>query len=45
MDIWKVNEFNFVNEKVEEFTGRWSKNLDNLKNPRYLKEKTFEYCS
>ena len=27
MDIWKVNEFIFLNEKVEEFTSRWSQNL------------------
>ena len=25
MDIWKVDEFNFLNEEVEEFTSRWSK--------------------
>ena len=24
MDIWKVNEFNFLSEEVEEFTNRWS---------------------
>ena len=44
MDIWKVNEFNFLNEEVEEFTSRWSKSLVTLKSPSYLKEKTFEYC-
>ena len=22
MDIWKVNEFNFLNEEVQEFTSR-----------------------
>ena len=44
MDILKVNEFNFLNEEVEEFTSRWSKNLVNLRSLNYLKEKTFEYC-
>ena len=24
MDIWKVNDFNFLNEDVEEFTSSWS---------------------
>ena len=43
MDIWKVNEFNFLNEEVEEFTSRWSKNFINLRSPSYLKENTFEY--
>ena len=28
MDIWKVNEFNFLNKEVEEFTS--SQNLVNL---------------
>ena len=44
MDIWKVNEFNFSNEEVEEFTRSWSKSLANLRSPSNLKEKTFEYC-
>ena len=44
MDIWKVNKFNFLNEEVEEFSSRWSKNLVNLRSPSYLKEKIFEYC-
>ena len=26
MDISKVNEFNFLNEEVEEFTSRWCQN-------------------
>ena len=43
-DIWKVNEFNFLNEEVEEFTSRWSQNLVNVSCPSYLKEKNFEYC-
>ena len=43
MDIRKINEFTFLNEKVEEFTSRWSQNLVNLRSPRYLLEKTFEY--
>ena len=44
MNIWKVNEFNFLNEEVKEFTSRWSKNLIKLRSPRYLKQKSFEYC-
>ena len=43
MDIWKVNEFNFLNEE-EAFKSRWSKTMVNLRSPSYLKEKTFEYC-
>ena len=31
MVIWKVNEFNFLNEAVEEFTNRWNQNLVNVK--------------
>ena len=27
IDIWKINEFNFLNEEVEEFTVRKSKNM------------------
>ena len=38
-DIWKVNEFNFLNEEVEEFTSRWSQNLVNVRNSSYLKQK------
>ena len=45
MDIWKVNEFNFINEEVEEFTSRSSQNLVNVRSPSYLKQKYFEYCS
>ena len=44
MDIWKVNEFNFLNEEVEEFTSRWSQNLVNVRSPSYLKQKIFECC-
>ena len=44
MDTWKVNEFNFLNEEVEEFISKWSKNSVNLRGPSYLNEKTFEYC-
>ena len=39
MNIWKVNEFNFLNEEVEEFTSRWSQNLVNARSPSYLKQK------
>ena len=44
MDIWKVNEFNFLNEEVEDFTSRWSQNLVNVRSPSYLKQKIVEYC-
>ena len=43
MGIWKVNEFNFLNEEFEEFTSTW-KNLVSLRSPSYLNEKTFKYC-
>ena len=44
MDIWKVKEFNLLNEEVEEFTSRCSQNLFNVRSPSYLKQETFEYC-
>ena len=44
MNIWKVNEFNFLNEEVEEFTRRWSQILVNVRSLSYLKQKSFEYC-
>ena len=37
MDIEKVNEFNFLNEEVEEFTSMWSQILVNVKSASYLK--------
>ena len=43
MDIWKVNDFNFINEEVEEFTSRSSENLVNVRSSSYLKQKNFEY--
>ena len=42
--VWKVNKFNFLNEKVEKFTSRWSKNLLNVRSANYLKQKNFKYC-
>ena len=36
MDIWKVNEFNFLNGEVEEFTSRWSQNLINVRSKKAL---------
>ena len=39
MDIWKVNEFKFLNEQVEKFTSRWCQNLVNVWSPSYLKQK------
>ena len=44
MNIWKVNEFNFFNEEVEEFTSRESQSLANVRVPSYLKQNTFAYC-
>ena len=44
MDIENVNEFNFLNEELEEFTSRWSRNLVNVNSTSYLKQNTFEYC-
>ena len=45
MDIWKVNEFNSLNEEAEEFTRMRSQNLLNVRSPKYLKQKTFEHSS
>ena len=45
MDFEKVNEFNFLNEEVEEFTSSWSQSLVNIRSPSYLGQKTFDYCS
>ena len=33
MNIEAVNEFNFLNEEVEEFTSRWSQNMVNIRIP------------
>ena len=44
IDFWKVNEFNFLKEEVEEITSWWSQNLVNVRSPSYLKQKSFEYC-
>ena len=33
MDIWKVNEFIFLNEEVEEFGSKWSQNLVHVRSP------------
>ena len=43
MDIEKVNEFNFLNEEVEEFASRWSQSLGDVRSTSSLKQKTFEY--
>ena len=40
MDIQKVNEINFLNEEVEEFTNRWSQNLVNVRSSSYVKQKS-----
>ena len=39
MDIWKVDEFNFLNEEVQEFKRRWSQDFLNVINPSYLRQK------
>ena len=44
MNIENVNEFNFLNEELEEFTSRWSQNLVNVNSTSYLKQNAFEYC-
>ena len=44
MYIEKVNEFNLLNEEVEEFANMWSQNLFNVRIPSHLKRKIFEYC-
>ena len=44
MDLWKLNEFNFLNKEVEEFASTWSQNLVNLRNSIYLQKKTFAQC-
>ena len=40
MDLWKVNEFNILDEEIEEFTSSWSQNLVNARTPSFLKQKT-----
>ena len=44
MDIEKINEFNVLNEEVEEFMSRWSQSLVNVRSPSYLIQKIFQYC-
>ena len=39
IDIEKVNEFNFLNEKVEELASRRSQSLVNARSPSYLRQK------
>ena len=39
MDIWKVYEFNSLNEEAEEFTRMRSQNLLYVRSPKYLKQK------
>ena len=40
-DIWKVNEFNFLNEEVEKFSNRWSPNLLNVRTLATWSKKPF----
>ena len=42
MDIWKVNEFNFLCEKVVEFMSRWRQSMTDGRNPSCLKEKKIQ---
>ena len=44
MDFEKVNEFNFLNEEVEEFMTRWIQSLASVRSPSYLNQKLFDYC-
>ena len=44
MDIEEINEFNFLNEEVEEFSNRWRQSLVNVRSPSYLNQKALEYC-
>ena len=37
MDIWKIKEFNFLKEEIEELTSSWGQNLVNVRNSSYLK--------
>ena len=41
MNIWKVNEFNFLNETVEEFASRCSQNLVNIRGLAIWSNKPF----
>ena len=41
MNLWTADEFNILNEEVEELTKRWSPTLVNVRSPSYLKQKTF----
>ena len=43
MDIWKANEFNFLNEEVKELKNRWYMTMVNIRSPSFLKQKTFKY--
>ena len=42
MDIERVNEFNFSNEEVEEFTSIWGQSLVDARIPSNLQQKTFD---
>ena len=44
-DIWKVNEFDFLNEEVKEFTSRWSQNLLYLRSPSHLLKQKILFMS
>ena len=39
MDIWKVNEFNLLNEEIEEFARRRSQNMINIRSPSHSSSK------
>ena len=39
MDIWKVNEFNLLNEEIEEFPSRSSQNMINIRSPSHSSSK------
>ena len=44
MDFEKINEFNFLNEELEEFMTRWVQSLASVRSPSYLNQKLFDYC-
>ena len=43
IDIEKVNEFNFLNEEVEELASRRSQSLVNARSSSYLRQKNFDF--
>ena len=44
MDIEKVNEINFLNEKIEGYMSSWNQSLVNVRSRGLMNQKNFEYC-